>query len=241
MNGNAITIEELDKLIKEAQESGDWSKVENADVSQIKDMSSLFFRNKGIESLDLSRWDTSNVTNMSYMFSGTDFNSSLSFDTSKVTNMEGMFEDSKYNHPLHFDTSKVKTVASMFCMSKYNNPLYFDTSNVENMAAMFAHSDYNHPLNFDTSNVIDMDHMFVRSKFNQPLNFDLSNVTNTSSMFKNSKFNQDISDWIIQDTEDNKDIIKYRDECTIKRKEREVIEASIENNKSKISSCELKL
>ena len=215
----SITRDELDKLIKEAQESGDWSKVEKANVSEITDMSNLFYNLNGIKDLDLSSWDTSNTTNMSMMFSKSDFNAPLNFDTSKVEDMSFMFSRSNFNHPLNFDTCNVVTMSMMFSNSVYNHPLYFNTSNVGNMASMFANSKYNQPLNFDTSNVEDM-----------------------NGMFKNSSFNQDISDWNIQYTENNKDVIEYRDECIIKRKEREAVEASIENNKNKShSSCGFKL
>ena len=47
-----------------------------------------------ITSFDLSKYDTSNVSNMSYMFSGCTNLTSLDvskFDTSMVTNMGGMF------------------------------------------------------------------------------------------------------------------------------------------------------
>jgi len=142
-----VTREELDLLIKDAQKSNDWSKVESANVSEITDMSHLFRNLKVIQDLDLSSWDTSNVTNVE---------------------------------------------------------------------AMFFHSNYNHPLNFDTSNVIDM-----------------------SCMFSSSPFNQNISDWVIQDTEENQDVIEYRDECIKIRKEREAIDASVENNST--STCGLKL
>ena len=122
-----ITRDELDKLIKEAQESGDWSKVENANVSEITDMSNLFKDIEGIKDLDLSSWDTSNVTDMSLMFYCSDFNHPLNFDTSNVENMANMFSGSDFNHPLNFDTSNVEDMSYMFCASKYNFPLNFES------------------------------------------------------------------------------------------------------------------
>jgi len=210
MTNKYTTREELEKLIEDAQMFNNWSKVENANVSKITDMSKLFYQAKGIKNLDLSRWDTSNVEDMQEMFYNSDFNSPLYFDTSKVKNMVGMFFHSNYNHPLEFNTSNVTNMSNMFAYSKYNYPLHFDTSKVLRMEEMFWGSKYNNPLHFDTSNVIDMDYMF-----------------------ESSSFNQDISDWVIQENKYNKDVIKYRDKCIIKRKERGVIEASIENNKNK--------
>ena len=167
LNLDPLSRYELSELIKEAQVSGDWSEVENADVSEITNMSSLFYKVKGIQDLDLSKWDTSNVTDMSSMFSNSDFNS---------------------------------------------------------------------PLSFDTSNVINMGLMFHKASFNKSLSFDTSNVKTMKDIFKDSLFNQDISEWVIQNTKGNQNVIKYRDECIIKRKEKEVIKASIKNNKSNTSS-----
>ena len=71
---------------------------------------------------DLSRWDTSKVTNMENMFSGFlgahAFNGDLSrWDTSNVTTMECMFFDTHaFNGDLsRWDTSNVTTMKSMFC------------------------------------------------------------------------------------------------------------------------------
>jgi len=195
MNINYLKRHELDLLIKEARESGDWSKVESANVSEIKDMAHVFFDITGIKDLDLSKWDTSNVEDMQEMFYNSDFNSPLKFNTSNVVIMSGMFYYSDFNQPLNFDTSNVVNMANMFRDSEYNCPLYFDTSNVEDMKGIFEHS----------------------------------------------SFNQDISDWVIKDNDKNQSVIEYRDECILKRKEREAIEASVENNKSNAFSGGLKL
>jgi len=203
-----ITREELDKLIGDSQESGDWSQVENSDVSDIKGMNSLFYGVKGIKDLDLSKWDTSNVITMHSMFSSSDFNSPLCFNTSKVEDMSFMFFGSEYNHPLSLDTSKVKRFNSMFEESKFN-----------------------HPLDFDTSNLKAMSYMFFNSKFNQLLNFsDTSNVVNMEFAFKGINFNQDISDWTIQYTKENEKMIWYLQDCLEKRKEKGEIQASIDKN-----------
>ena len=49
----------------------------------------------------MSAWDTSKVTDMSFMLRGCGaFNSSVAFDTSAVTSMEGMFMHAgSFNHP----------------------------------------------------------------------------------------------------------------------------------------------
>ena len=66
----------------------------NFDTSQVTDMSQMFSGCTSLASLDVSHFDTSKVTDMSYMFSGCSGLASLdlsNFDTSQVTNMSNMF------------------------------------------------------------------------------------------------------------------------------------------------------
>ena len=73
-----------------------------------------------ITSFDFSKYDTSNFTTMSLMFSGCTNLTSLdlsNFDTSKVTNMSQMFSGCTNLTSLdlsNFDTSKVTDMQSMF-------------------------------------------------------------------------------------------------------------------------------
>ena len=47
---------------------------------------------------DISDWDTSKVTNMTYMFHGSKFDQNINdWDTSKVTNMSYMFSNGLMN------------------------------------------------------------------------------------------------------------------------------------------------
>ena len=104
-------------------------------------------RIKNILDLDLSNFDTSKVTNMSYMFNGMFNLTSLdlsNFDTSKVTNMTSMFS--------HMANLTALNLSS------------FNTSNVTNMMLMFFDMPNLITLdlsNFDTSNVTDMLQMFA--------------------------------------------------------------------------------
>ena len=128
-------------------------------------------------SIDLSYVDTSNVTDMSYMFN--------------IGNV-GALSPLTYLDISGFDTSKVK---DMSCMFRYCELLpsldlsSFDTSNVTNMNAMFALCLTLTSLDlssFDTSSVTDMSHMFSRCESLPSLDlstFDTSNVTNMSYMF----------------------------------------------------------
>lgn len=99
-----------------------------------------------LNSLDLSNFDTSAVTSMSYMFSGCTSLTSLdvsNFNTSAVTDMAGMFRYCRRLTSLdlsNFDTSAVTDMNSMFYYCEKLTSLdlsNFDTSAVTNMLEMF--------------------------------------------------------------------------------------------------------
>jgi surface protein len=197
----------------------------NANTSNITDMSRLF---QGFLdfNLDISKWDTSNVTNMNYMFYSGEFivttmqfNQPLNdWDTSSVTQMIGMFMSTKaFNQPLNnWDTSSVTNMSSMFYVATaFNQPLNdWDTSNVTNMNYMFrVATAFNQPLNdWDTSSVTDMSSMFEYTEsFNQPLNdWDTSSVTDMNSMFEDTEsFNQPLNDWDTSSVTDMSSMFSY--------------------------------
>ena len=176
------------------------------------DMSSMFnFNNAEWDSRfvfnhPINSWDTSNVTNMSYMFlSSRAFNQPINiWDTSKVTNMSYMFEGAAaFNQPLNsWNTSNVTNMQHMFIgASVFNQPLNsWNTSKVTTMEGMFAHAfAFNQPLNsWKTSNVTNMMIMFLEARaFNQPLNsWNTSKVTSMDGMFLSAiAFNQPLNLW----------------------------------------------
>ena len=131
---------------------------------------------------DIGDWDTSNVTNMGYMFQGNkDFNQNISgWDTSNVTNMFGMFYSAKkFNQSINTDGSKwnVSKVTNMGYMfngaSEFNGNISgWDVSGVSSMVAMFSDAaDFNQNIGgWDVLNVADMRWMFYRAvDFNQDL------------------------------------------------------------------------
>lgn len=153
---------------------------------------------KNILELDLSKFDTSRVTNMSHMFNGmrnlTTLNLS-NFNTSNVTNMGGMFFNmtnlTAFNFS-NFDTSKVTDMGSMFYGMSSLTTLdlsNFNTSQVTIMGGMFFNMTNLTTLNlsnFDTSNVTDMRSMFNGMTNLASLNissFNTENVENMSGMF----------------------------------------------------------
>ena len=154
----------------------------NANITSTSSMFSYFGNN--LTRFDLSGFDTSNVTDMSYMFrvfdsSATDLNLDLSgLDTSSVTNMKYMFSrignnSNSVNLDLSgWDTSRVTNMTYMFHQTaEYSNSFEldisgWDTSSVTNMSNMFQNAgarstSFNIDLsNLDTSSVTDMSSMF---------------------------------------------------------------------------------
>lgn len=97
-------------------------------------------------SCDVSNIDTSNVTNMRYMFTSCRRLGTLDvshFDTSNVTNMEGMFNEMRRLSDLrlfHSDTSNVTTMKRMFYSCEYLTSIdlsAFDTTSVDDFTSMF--------------------------------------------------------------------------------------------------------
>ena len=146
----------------------------NFNTSNVTDMHYMFFNCKALTSLNLSNFNTSNVTDMRGMFNNCEALTSLNvsnFNTSKVTDMSWMFY---YCHAL---TSL--------------NLSNFNTSNVTTMSYMF-HYCYSltslNVSNFNTSKVTDMYAMFWKCSSLTSLDlssFDMSKVTNTDSMLAN--------------------------------------------------------
>ena len=168
------------------------------------DSSRMFFlwygeqKIKNFLELDLSGFNTSNVTNMSQMFARMSNLTTLDlsgFNTSNVTNMSQMFEN-MYNlttiNLSSFDTSQVTDMHSMFFEISNLTTLdlsSFDTSQVTNMSSMFSGMRDLATLdlsNLDTSKVTDMQSMFSGMRDLATLNlsnFDTSKVTDMQSMF----------------------------------------------------------
>ena len=96
---------------------------------------------------NISGWNTTNVTNMSYMFSNASvFDSDISgWDTSNVTDMSNMFYNAgNFNSDISgWDTSNVTDMSSMFYNNegtyKFNQDVgKWDVNNVINMSDMFT-------------------------------------------------------------------------------------------------------
>ena len=167
--------------------------------SKLAGYASYMFSNcSGLTSLDLSSFNTSNVTSMKSMFEHCSGLTSLdlsSFDTSKVTNMSRMFSKCSKLTSLtlsSFDTSKVNSMEYMFnyCGNLTSLDLSkFNTSNVHDMNHMFTFCSKLTSLilsGWHTSNVYNMISIFNSCSSLKTLdisNWDISNVSSTENMF----------------------------------------------------------
>ncbi|MBO7453532.1 MAG: BspA family leucine-rich repeat surface protein [Clostridiales bacterium] len=151
-----------------------------------------------LESIDLSRADTSGIESMSGMFEDCNTLTSIDIsgiDTSKVTTMDRMFKDCIRLSSLDLswiDTSKVTTMESMFYECRKLKALdlsHFDTSNVKNMCDMFNECKSLSELdisNFNTSHVRSMSEMFKSTSLEvlDLSSFDVSSSDNFWYMFE---------------------------------------------------------
>ena len=117
-NYHPKTRDELRQLVyKLINERGNDADLNDIDTSEITDMSYMFYRS--IFNGDISNWDVSNVKDMNTMFM-----------RSKFTGENG--DISSWN------VSNVKDMNTMFYMSLFNGDISnWDVSNLESMDSMF--------------------------------------------------------------------------------------------------------
>lgn len=155
-----------------------FTKMETIDLSsfntsEVTTMNTMFYMMNNLKSIDVSGFNTSKVTDMNAMFDLTGVIEQLdvsNFDTSNVTDMKWMF----------FGLNKLKKL----------NLTNFDTSRVTNMYGMFDAmtdvSEIKFGTNFNTRNVTNMGRMFSRTSSIQQLDlshFNTGNVTAMNDMF----------------------------------------------------------
>lgn len=166
----------------------------------------MFVQATKLNDPNISKWDTSNVTNMAAMFyQATAFNQNLNdWNVSNVTDMTSMFYlASNFNQPVDkWKTSKVTSMLQMFASaSKFNQPLNsWDVTSVTTIEGMFHRAyAFNQPLNsWTTTSLTNMMNTFYEATaFNQPLNnWNTSKVTNmNSTFFAATAYNQNLSTW----------------------------------------------
>jgi surface protein len=158
------------------------------------------------EDIDLTRFCTSKVNNMSNLFNQAEsFNQNIGgWDVSSVTQMRSMFEGAtSFNQDIgNWDTSNVLNMYAMFKdASSFNQDIgNWDVRSVGDVRSMFNDaSSFNKNIgSWDTSAFISLNATFSgASSFNQDItNWDTSNVTGMGLMLSRaSSFNQDIGSW----------------------------------------------
>ena len=177
----------------------------------------MFLNCTSLEYLDLSNFNTSNVTNMEDMFNGCyklkKINGINKFNTEKVLYMNRMFNECtslEYLDLSNFNTKNVINMEDMFngCykLKEINGLNKFNTNKVLYMNKMFQDCNaltYLDLSNFNTSNVINMEYMFNRCKNLKEIKginrFITYKVTNLKSMFQdcNSIESLDLSNFNI--------------------------------------------
>ena len=197
------------------EENGDITKVCTSRITSMEELlgarkvpdgQNYWVWDKNIEfNQNISSWDTSNVTNMSKMFSNLEvFNQDIgSWNVSNVTDMSIMFSNAKsFNGDLSlWNTSNAIKMNWMFSSADtFNQDLSkWDVRNVTDMLGMFSRNlSFNGDISkWDVSNVTDMSYMFFKTSFNKDISkWDVSNVTTFSYMFRGAIFfNQNISLW----------------------------------------------
>ena len=183
----------------------------NFNTSNATSMLGMFMYCTGIETIDISSFDTSNVIYMGNMFNM--YNSTTSsvienkltniifgdnFTTKNVTSISQMFvgcENLTHLDIANWDTSNITVMNSAFahCHNLQSLDLSkWDTSNVTEMAWMFLYCTNLVSLNisnFNTSKVTNMYQMFRECRNLESLDlcsFNTSNVTDMRNMFQNT-------------------------------------------------------
>ena len=114
----------IDRLIEERGPNCDLNDI---DVSEIKDMSALFYNSEF--NGDISKWDVSKVMFMDGMFEGSEFNGDISkWNVSNVKDMHSMFYKSSFDGDISkWNVSRVKDMSYMFVGSPLegNEPSWY--------------------------------------------------------------------------------------------------------------------
>ena len=163
----------------------------------LKNTCKTFYECFSLGNIDISRLNTSNVIDMSYMFADCSSFTSLNvsnFDTSSAKYMQYMFFGCKKLSTIDvskWDTSNVTDMQYMFRSCESLTALdvsNFNTASVTDMKFMFSNCRVSNLQvdNFNTSKVTDMQDMFGNNGALTSLNvsnFDTSEVTNMKGMF----------------------------------------------------------
>ena len=173
-NSDTSNVSNMQYLFKDCSKLKEIKGINLINTKKVVNIYGMFQSCSELQYLDLTNLDTSNVTNMEYIFDKCsklkEIKGSNTFITSKVKTMEGMFRfcfELQYLDLSNFNTSNVTNMKDMFkeCnkIKEIKGLINFNTKNVTNMSGMFKSCSKLENLdlsNFDTSNVNDMSDMF---------------------------------------------------------------------------------
>jgi surface protein len=165
-------------------------------TSRVIDMSGMFFGASSFLGIGLEYWIVGNVLDMNNMFNlysagyGAPFNGNLSlWDTSKVTDMSFMFHRATSFRGVgleDWDVSNVRNMEYMFASASLlgANLSSWNTSRVRSMASMFAGaSSFNDNVSlWDTAKVTDMSYMFSNTSSFRGIGLTHWNVSKCETM-----------------------------------------------------------
>ncbi len=220
-SGQITTVEFLDEItpISTSRWFENFTKlttilnVENLNTSRTIDMRHMFYYCNTLETIDVSRFDISEVRYMYRMFASCKSLKTLdlsSWGQNNVKDMSSMFEACENLESVNISNLDISNVTNMQCMFYQCKSLItldannWDTSNVENMVQMFYNCENLTTVyanNWDTGNVIDMNYMFALCYKLETLsltNWRIDNVTNVQHIFLgcSSLKTLDLSNWV---------------------------------------------
>ena len=151
--------------------------ISNLNTKNVKSMNGMFSNigeeSLGFKNLDLSKWDTSSLTDIRNMFTLNYVTEKINvsdWNTSKIETMQNAFSGAHNLKEIkgieNWDTSNVTTIKDMFAFSEKLTSLNLSkwhTSNIEDMSSVFAGSEgltYLNIENWDTSKVESFDNIF---------------------------------------------------------------------------------
>lgn len=149
INNNIITannIHHLRQIIEdEIKKYGNECDLNHIDIGKIDDISVLF-RDSEFNG-DISRWNTSHITNMYGLFFSSKFDGDISlWDTSNVTDMSNMFCYSLFNQDIStWNVSHVQTMDGIFYLSKFTGDLNDWTPYLANISDAFDKNSIHSP------------------------------------------------------------------------------------------------
>lgn len=182
------------------------STISGWNTSKVLSMQGAFMSSVDGVTIDLTAWDFGSVTDASFMFFNSEFNTDVgNWNTGSVRTMDSMFETSSFNHASinAWNVGQVTSTKNMFSnmVSHFNHDLNgWQPTSLSDASAMFrSNIAFNSDLNgWQTTSLSDTSNMFNgASSFNSDLNgWQTTSLVDPSAMFMNADtFNGNISGW----------------------------------------------